>query len=212
MVWIDISQPLTNDIGHWPGDVPFTYSLSYTKKQTDSVNIGKITTSLHTGTHVDAPYHFDETGKTVDQLPIDTFIGPARVIDMRGQNHITPNDFEQKHLHHIKRLLIKTALSSQPKQFPKKIPTFDPQLASFFSKQGIKLLGVDLPSVDPLSSKQLYTHHALHQKGIHILENIMLDSVEEGLYQLVAVPLAIIGADGSPVRAVIRQLKEEGEK
>lgn len=208
MTWIDISQPLTNDIGHWPGVTPFSYSLTHTKQQIGSANIGKITTCLHTGTHVDAPFHFDDDGKTIDQLPIEPFIGRSRVVDVSHLKEITPKDFHKTCFEQVGRLLLKTSLPNNPKKFPEDIPKLDPSLAPFLQKQGVKLLGVDLPSVDPLTSKELPTHHALHQHGIHILENIMLDQVKEGLYELIAIPLAIHGADGSPVRAVMKRVEE----
>lgn len=208
MTWIDISQPLTNTIGHWPQDTPFSYALSFTKEETGSVNIGKITTSLHTGTHVDAPFHFDDEGKTIDQLPIDTFIGVARVVDISHQEIISKTDLKSINFNKIDQLLLKTSLPNIPERFPDKIPKLTSDIASFLRKKGIKLLGIDLPSVDPITSKQLYTHHALHREGIHILENIMLDEINEGMYELIALPLPIIGGDASPVRAVIRPLKE----
>src|SRR5690625_4631309 len=110
MSWIDISQPFTKDVGHWPGDVPFSYELSLTKEQTGSVNIGKITTSLHTGTHVDAPFHFDNDGETIDKLPLDSFIGKALVIDVSETNFITSNDFEHISFGSFDQILLKTSL------------------------------------------------------------------------------------------------------
>lgn len=209
MSWIDISQPFTKDVGHWPGDVPFSYELSLTKEQTGSVNIGKITTSLHTGTHVDAPFHFDNDGETIDKLPLDSFIGKALVIDVSETNFITSNDFEHISFGSFDQILLKTSLPNQPKRFPKEVPLLDHNIAPFLKEKEIKLIGVDIPSVDKLTSKQLETHHALHKQGIMILENIMLDDVDPGLYKLIALPLRIVGADGSPVRAVIRKIKED---
>lgn len=211
MTWIDISQPFTNDIGHWPGDTPFNYETTFTKEQTGSVNIGKITTSLHTGTHVDAPFHFNNDGKTIDQLPLDAFIGTAYVLDVSHVNEVRPEHLMNLNFEHFDQLLLKTALPNKPERFPEEIPELHPSLAPFLQEQGIKLLGVDLPSVDQTTSKELFTHHALHKHHIHILENVMLDHVEEGLYQLIALPLHLVGADGSPVRAVIKRV-EEGKR
>lgn len=87
--WIDISQPLTNDMAHFPGDTPFNYELTFTKQHTGSVNVGQITGSVHTGTHIDAPYHYDSGGKTVDQLDINLYIGEAVVIDVSHTKKIT---------------------------------------------------------------------------------------------------------------------------
>lgn len=207
--WQDISQALTNDMGHWPGDTPFTYELTYSKSETGSVNLGQITTSLHTGTHVDAPFHFENQGKTIEQLDLNVFIGEALLIDVSKATTINAALLERFLTRDYKRILLKTALPNNPKQFPEAIPEIDPDIAPFLAERGIILFGIDLPSVDALDSKSLDVHHALHQNGIQILENIMLDQHEAGRYELIALPLAIHGADGSPVRAVIRKLEEE---
>lgn len=209
--WIDITQPLTTNIAHWPGDIPFSYSLTYTKDQTGSVNIGQISTSLHTGTHVDAPFHFDTKGETIDQLNVSVFVGRARVIDVSHEQNITAQTLQAFSWNHHTRVLFRTSLPNQPQRFPDDMPVLDPSIAPFLAHKGVTLLGVDLPSVDPVNSKILHTHHALYQHNIHILENIMLDQVESGDYELIALPLAIHGADGSPVRAIIRKINAEEE-
>ncbi|WP_096271482.1 arylformamidase [Paucisalibacillus globulus] len=207
--WIDITQPLTNDMAHWPGDRPFTYEVAATKEQTGSANVGKITTSVHMGTHVDAPFHFDNNGETMEQIPIDVYIGKALVIDVSENKTITPEVLDNFNLESVKRLLIRTSLPNNPKFFPEDLPVLAPTIGNYLAEKGVRLLGVDMPSVDPITSKTLDTHHALYRNGIHILENIMLDGVEPGEYELIALPLKIVGGDGSPVRAVLRPLKEE---
>lgn len=207
MDWIDISQALTKTIGHWPGDTPFSYQLSFTKEETGSVNIGKIKTSLHTGTHVDAPFHFDDQGKTIDQLALGDFIGIARIVDVSDGDRVTVDQLAGLEFGDFDQILFRTSLANRPERFPDRIPVLDEGLAPFLKERGIKLVGVDLPSVDQTDSKELRAHHAFHRAGIQILENIMLDHVADGLYELIALPLPLVGADGSPVRAVIRRLK-----
>ncbi|WP_273127745.1 arylformamidase [Bacillus weihaiensis] len=204
--WIDISQPLTNDIAHWPGDTPFSYETVFTKDETGSVNIGKITTSLHTGTHIDAPFHFLNEGKTVLDLDLELYIGTAKLVDVSDWDEVTPEAFTNSELDGVQRLLVKTKKQVEPHIFPQEIPRLSPELAPFLKEKGVRLLGVDLPSVDALNSKEMETHHALYQHDIHILENIYVENVEPGLYELIALPLPIKGGDGSPVRAVIRPL------
>ncbi|GIO27911.1 arylformamidase [Ornithinibacillus bavariensis] len=206
--WHDITQPLTNNMAHWPGDTPFSFSISATKEQTGSANVGKIVTSVHMGTHVDAPFHFDNNGKTIEQIPISTYVGPALVIDVSRFSSINSTVLEEFNLGGIKRVLLRTSLPNNPSYFPKELPYLDPEIAPYLAAKGVILLGVDMPSVDPITSKSLDTHHALHHHGIHILENIMLDEVEPGNYELIALPLRIIGADGSPVRAILRSMEE----
>lgn len=209
-VWIDISQPLTNDMAHFPGDTPFNYSLTYAKTDGGPANVGQMTASLHTGTHVDAPFHYDSEGKTIEQLPLDLYIGHAKVIDVSHTDKITADTLAQFDLDGVTRLLLHTSLPNNPKHFPEKIPELDPGIAAFLHDKGVNLLGVDMPSVDDPESKDLATHHALHANDIYILENLMLDQVKPETYELIALPLALQGADGSPVRAVLKPL--EGSK
>ncbi|MFC0272928.1 arylformamidase [Metabacillus herbersteinensis] len=204
--WIDISQPLNSTVGHWPGDTPFSYEVAFSKEQTGSVNIGKITTSLHTGTHIDAPFHFIDNGPKVLDLDINLFIGPARVIDVSQYEKIDRESLSNFDLEGVTRLLLRTALPNNAEVFPDKIPHLTADSASFLHEKGIRLIGIDAPSVDPLDSKDMETHHALFLHGINILENIMLDSVTPGDYELIALPLPIQEADGSPVRAVIKPI------
>lgn len=204
--WIDISQPLTNSIAHWPGDTPFSYETAFSKEQTGSVNIGRITTSLHTGTHVDAPFHFNDKGEKILDLDIELYIGPARVIDVSAYEAVDSEVLKKFDLEGAERVLLRTAVPNNSEVFPNRIPELTPDMADYLGSKGVRLLGVDVPSVDQLDSKEMETHHALYRNGIHILENIMLDEVEEGNYELIALPLPIKDGDGSPVRAVIRPI------
>ncbi|MBB2479706.1 arylformamidase [Bacillus sp. APMAM] len=204
MTWIDISQPLTNDIAVWPGDTPFSFEVTVTKEQSGSVNIGKLTMSVHTGTHIDAPYHFDSNGRKVKELDVSIYVGNARVIDVSHLETIGANELEEFDLSGISRLLFKTKSISNPTIFPNSIPFLHPNLGPYLKQKGIKLIGVDIPSVDPLDSKDLESHHALLDNGVHILENVVLAHVSPGDYHLIALPLLIEEADGSPVRAIVK--------
>lgn len=205
--WIDISQPLNNELAHWPGDTPFTYEVTYSKEQTGSVNIGKISTSLHSGTHIDAPFHFMNNGARVLDLDINVYIGPCRLIDVSPYKKIDHEALSHFDLEGVTRLLLRTSTPNNPRLFPEQITYITKEGASYMKEKGIQLIGVDIPSIDPLDSKNMEGHHALYQNGICILENVMLDHVEPGEYDLIALPLPIQDGDGSPVRAVIRPLK-----
>ncbi|HDR7613478.1 TPA: arylformamidase [Bacillus mycoides] len=204
--WIDISQPLNNDIATWPGDTPFSYEVSWSKEDSGSVNVGKLTMSIHTGTHIDAPFHFDNDGKKVLDLDIHVYVGAARVIDVSGLESIGKKELERFKLEGVERLLLRTSSHGKAQEFPEKIPYLRADIADFLSSKGIRLIGVDVPSVDPLDDKELPAHHQLFKHGIHILENVVLDHVADGDYELIALPLALTDADGSPVRAVIRPI------
>ncbi|PEZ90139.1 arylformamidase [Bacillus cereus] len=204
--WIDISQPLNNNIATWPGDTPFSYEVSCSKENSGSVNVGKLTMSIHTGTHIDAPFHFDNDGKKVLDLDIDVYVGTARVIDVSGLESIGKKELESFNLEGVERLLLRTSSHGKANEFPDVIPHLRADIAPFLSEKGIRLIGVDVPSVDPLDDKELAAHHQLFKHGIHILENVVLDHVVDGDYELIALPLALTDADGSPVRAVIRPI------
>lgn len=204
--WIDISQPLKNGHAEWPGDTPFQFDIAFTKEATGSVNIGKLTTSTHMGTHIDAPFHFDNEGETVEQLPLDLYIGKARVIELDGASQVGQKELEAFDLQGVERLLLKTTKREDLSVFPSQFMTLKADIAPYLQAQGIRLIGVDVPSVDAETSKTLDAHHTLHAHGIYILENIVLDEVVPGDYELIALPLKLVGADGSPVRAVIRPI------
>ncbi|QFG00347.1 arylformamidase [Psychrobacillus glaciei] len=204
--WIDISQPFSNKIGTWPGDTPFQFEVAYSKEQTGSVNIGRFTTSVHTGTHADAPFHFDNEGPTIDQLDINMYIGRAKVVDMSEFDSIGREELQNIELAGVERLLLKTSFEVCVELFPTTIPILKENIGAFLQEKGIFLIGVDHPSVDALDNKELTAHHALYQHGVHILENLLLQDIEPGDYELIALPLNIQGADGSPVRAVIRPI------
>jgi len=204
--WIDITNPLSNKIAVWPGDTPFQFELASTKEQTGSVNIGKLTASVHTGTHVDAPFHFNSGAAAIDQLDVNIYIGRAKIIDVTGLKYIGREELQSYDLDGAERLLLKTKNQSNILEFPSEIPLLREDIGSFLKEKGIFLLGLDIPSVDEITSKELPIHHTLYQHGVYILENLLLDNVEEGEYDLIALPLRIEGADGSPVRAVIRKV------
>jgi arylformamidase len=204
--WIDISQILNDKIPVWPGDTPFQYKVSWGMEESGSVNVGQVTMSTHTGTHIDAPFHFDNEGKKVIDLDLNLYIGPAQVIHLEQPASIGMKELENVSLKGVKRLLIKTDAWTDKKVFPESIPAIEPELAAYLAEQGVQLLGLDLPSVDPLDSKELHAHHQLNSHGIHILEGLVLDGIDPGEYELAALPLPFEQADGSPVRAVIKKI------
>ncbi|KMJ58222.1 kynurenine formamidase [Bacillus sp. LL01] len=200
----DISRQLSESTPTWPGDTPFNYTVNWSKEHTGSVNVGSVKMSVHTATHVDAPFHFDDNGKRMDDLDLSIFMGPAVVVDVSQHETVELNHVEETiSLHPTKRILFKTNAWEMEEEFPVKIPTISVEVVKLLEKMQIPLIGVDLPSVDELDSKDLPIHHTLHQANICILEGLDLRKVEEGEYQLIALPLKLKGADGSPVRAIL---------
>lgn len=199
----DITLSVDETLAGWPGDAPYRLEWTCTKAGGAAVNLGQVSLSLHTGTHADAPYHFDDTGTRIDAVPLSAYLGPARVVDVSGRPLIGRSDLEGPDFA-APRLLLRTGAWADHRRFPESIPTLAPDVPAWLHERGVVLLGVDVPSVDALDSKELPVHHALGRHGIAILESLDLSGVPEGAYELIALPLRLAGADGSPVRAVLR--------
>jgi arylformamidase len=210
-IW-DISRTLSNDFAEWPGDEPFRYRVTSEIAKGASVNLAAIGMSLHNGTHADARFHFDINGDSIEKAPLDIYLGPATVVDLAEafsnatEKHLITREDLRPHAEDIaatSRLLLKTGRWSDSTLFPKKIPVIAADVPAWLQKNGVKLLGVDLPSMDELDSKSLQNHHALAEAGIAIIESLDLKDVAPGIYNLAALPLKIAGADGAPLRAVL---------
>ena len=206
----DISRCLTNDLAPWPGDTPFTFELKGQIAQGSSVNVGAIEMSVHNGTHADAQFHFDSAGWTIEKAELEIYFGPAVVIDLTNlfeqgaYPKIGVGDLERMEsaLGEAPRLLLKTGIWPDSTRFPKRIPVISPDVTAWLKARGVKLLGLDLPSVDEIDAKNLVNHHSLGKAGINIVESLDLSEVGEGKYQFVGLPLKISGADGGPIRAI----------
>ena len=200
---IDITHPLSDRLAPWPGDTPFEFRFVARLREGASCNVGKVTCSIHTGTHLDAPYHYNESGDTIDALPPELFIGPARVFLAQGRQVITREVFVGLDGRATPRVLVRTNACDDKSVFPSRIPTLASDVPAWLGEQGVRLIGLDLPSVDDLDSKTLPIHHALGAARIIILENLDLRAAPAGVYELIALPLRLAGADGSPVRAIL---------
>jgi arylformamidase len=199
----DISIPLCGAVASWPGDAPFETHWTMRRSEGATVNVSQIRMSVHSGTHTDAPYHFLDDGKTIDGLALEPYMGPARVIDVRNRPRIRRADLEAIDLEGTPRVLFRTDAWTDHSAFPQSIPVMDTDVPDMLAANGVVLIGVDVPSVDALDSKDLPVHHALGAHGICILESLSLAHIAAGSYRLIALPLNLVGSDGSPVRAVL---------
>lgn len=202
----DITHPLGNGSAPWPGDTAFSLALTWRMADGAAVNVSRLTLSPHNGTHADAPFHYDPTGLTMAEVPLDRYIGPARLIALEGRTNITRADLAGLDLSGTPRLLVRTGSCPDPTQFYPGFTYFDPGAVAYLQELGVGLIGTDAHSMDPADSKDLPAHHACRQAGILILENLNLAAVPVGDYELIAFPLKLVGGDGSPVRAVLKQL------
>ena len=202
---IDISRTLANDLAPWPGDTPFHFELKWKIAAGATVNVGAVETGFHSGTHTDAVFHFDPKGQTIERADLSTFIGPAIVVEVTNSKTIEVSHLERwgNDLRDAPRLLLKTGGWPNDKIFPQEIPVVSPDVPPWLQARGVRLLGVDVPSVDPIESKDLHNHHALAEARIAIVESLDLSRVEEGRYHFAGLPLKIANGDAAPVRAIL---------
>jgi len=202
----DVTRTLSRSIAVWPGDTPFSATVTSDMNEGAAANVTTITISSHCGTHVDAPYHFVNDEVSMEQVPLDVHIGPATVVTVRRQaGPLTISDFPDLDWDRVERLLVHSAASDHPiDQFLAEYVYPSPELADFMGEKGIILFGSDAASMDTVDSDTMPNHHALQRNGIFILENLALAGVPDGEYELIALPLKIAGGDGSPVRAILR--------
>ena len=206
MTLYDVSPLISEAIAVWPGDAGFTRSLTFRISAGASVNVSAISLSTHTGSHVDAPYHFAEQGRTVDQLPLEPFIGPAMLVSAEGAPIVGLEQLAVLDGEPVERLIVRTRRGGDPNRFDPGFAALAPAAARRLVEVGVRLYGTDAYSVDPFDSKTLETHKILAAGGVMILEALRLDEPPPGLYELIALPLRIARADASPVRAVLRPL------
>ena len=202
---LDISLRITPDMAVWPGDPRPTLEPVATLER-DGVQVGRLTLSTHTGTHLDAPRHFIAAGRTVDQLDLTPLLGACHILDVtRQDNHISRADLQGFDLQPHARVLLKTRNSRRPPSptFTTEFTALAPSAADYLCERGVRLVGIDGPSVDAWTATDFPCHKRLLAADILILEHLVLWHVEPGIYGLLAVPLKLAGADGCPVRALL---------
>jgi arylformamidase len=206
---IDISKKITKSTAVWPGDTPVQIENMMSIRAGELVNLTTLRLSAHTASHADAPYHVVDQEKTIDEVNLLPYWGHAQVVTVNKENGpLMPDDFNDYDLSLAPRLLVRTPAGQIPyNSFPEKIPYPSPELSNFLRGLGIILYGTDTPSMDAIDSSDLPGHHAMIKNGIAILEGLDLGLAKDGLYELSALPLKIVGGDGSPVRAALRRLR-----
>jgi arylformamidase len=196
----DISPLLHAGIPVWPGDPVFSLEKVCSMAAGAISDVSGLHMGLHTGAHVDAPAHYQDGGETVEKLDLSCFIGPARVVTVPGGT-LAASYFEKAMQNWPERLLVRSADTNSAS-----FPFFHVQAAELLGRKGLRLIGTCGASVDPPESKDLQAHKAFGRFGIPILEGLLLEAVPDGEYELIALPLRILGAEASPVRAVLRVL------
>lgn len=204
-IW-DISPPVSEHSAVFPGDVPFSRKWTCQLNQGHSVNLSCVTFSPHVGAHADAPSHYHSTGQSIENVPLETYLGECLVVTCQRRPLILAQDCVIPLQQKIPRVLFRTLSQPSPNIFNTDFTAFSSEAIQVLGKAGVKLIGIDTPSVDPADSKNLLAHQEIARWGILNLENLDLTSVPDGCYELIALPLRWEGAEASPVRAILREL------
>lgn len=203
----DISPPVHAGSPVFPGDAAFQLNWSWTLGPGCPVNVSTLTLSPHTGAHADAPLHYDSAGAPIGALPLEPYLGPCRVIHAIDCGPLV----RWEHLAHAltdlpPRVLVRTYHRAPVDRWDPALAAYAPETVERLADRGVMLIGIDTASIDPADSKALDSHQVIRRRGLRVLENLVLDDVPEGDYELIALPLKLATADASPVRAVLREL------
>lgn len=204
----DISPVISPETAVWPGDLALSRQVSMDCHQGDHLTLSSIATTLHIGAHGDAPSHFSAQGKTIDQVSLEAYIGPCAVVTcLRGSGLLVRGeDLAGRVVPGCRRVLVRTLSYPDLRSFNRDFVAFHPSAIQYLGSLGVILVGIDTPSVDLFESKDLPSHHELARQGMLNLEGLDLRDVDDGEYELIALPLRLKGCDASPVRAILRSL------
>jgi len=211
--WIDVSVPLRTGMVHWPDNPPFRIEQILDMDRGDVANLSSLSMGSHTGTHVDAPRHFLQRGPGSDEIPLAAMIGPARVIEIRDPVSIRPDALRPHRIRRGERVLFKTANSSrclQTNTFVEDFVYLSTKAAVYLAEQRVRTVGIDYLSVAGYKKNGPEVHRALLGAGVWIIEGFDLSQVGPGAYELICLPLRILGSDGAPARAILRPLGRTG--
>lgn len=200
----DISPEISAETAIFPGDTAFSQNVLMDCKEGDNIGLSAFTTTPHIGAHTDAPNHYHASGVGISERRLDYYLGLCQVIEVkvpRGER-VGLKDMAGKNIS-APRVLFKTLSFPNPNEWNSDFNSLSGEVIDALSAKGVRLVGIDTPSIDPADDKALECHHRIYQNDMAILEGIVLDQVPEGIYQLIALPLKMKNLDASPVRAVL---------
>ncbi len=202
----DISPPITDDLKVWPGDTPPTREVLCDMARGGNLTLSTLRATAHLGAHADAPSHYGADAPAIDQRSLAYYLGPCQVITVKAQprTRIEPSAITVPIT--AERVLIHTGTYPDPHVFNDDFAAPAPSLIEWLADSGVRTVGIDTPSVDLFDSKDLASHLVCLNRDMAILEGLVLSAVLDGTYELISLPLPLVGFDASPVRAVLRTL------
>jgi len=202
----DISPPLTPAIAVWPGDTPLSREVLCDMKQGANLTLSTLRATAHLGAHADGPNHYGRDADGIGERPLTLFIGPCQVIrvDAARGTRIGLDAIRTPIV--TSRVLFATNTYPDPDHFNEDFAALSPELIDRLVADGVMLIGIDTPSIDLFTSKDLPSHAAVLRNDMAILEGLVLRDVPPGEYELIALPLKLMGFDASPVRAILRSM------
>lgn len=202
----DITPSVDDRLAVWPGDQPPRREIKCHLKDGATVTLSTLHSTVHTGAHADGPNHYGLDAPSIDQMPLEHYLGPCQVVSaaVRPAARVRLSDLSAEVSE--SRVIIRTSSYPDPTQFNTDFAALDPELVEALAAKGVITIGVDTPSVDLFDSKDLQAHKAFLRRHMAILEGLVLRGVADGVYELIALPLKLIGFDASPVRAVLRAM------
>jgi arylformamidase len=200
----DITPAITPDLAVWPGDTAVSREVLCEMKRGDNITLSTLRATVHLGAHADAPSHYGADAPTMEQRPLDLYLGPCQVIHLsvKPGTRIGPSKVEQPI--RAPRVLLATGTYPESTRFTPDFASLSVELIDDLHQKGVRLIGIDTPSVDLFESKDLPAHNRILTHDMAILEGLVLRHVPDGVYELIALPLKLVGFDGSPVRAILR--------
>ncbi len=203
----DITPVVDTATPVWPGDTPVGIERVWRMEAGSPVNVGRLTLSPHTGAHTDAPLHYDAEGAAIGAVPLDAYLGPCRVIHCIGATPVVTPEQMAGSLDGVPpRVLLRTYQQAPTTTWDSAFCAVAPETIDLLAAHGVKLIGIDTPSLDPQESKTMDAHKRIRAHRMAILEGLVLDAIAPGDYELIALPLKFVTLDASPVRAVLRAL------
>ncbi len=202
----DITPPITPSLAVWPGDTPPSREVLLDMRKGDNLTLSTLHATVHLGAHADGPNHYDTDAHAIDERDLEYYLGRCQVMRANvGRNRRIAMDMLEGDVTET-RVLLATGTYPDPTTFNEDFAALEPELIDALHTKGVKLIGIDTPSVDLFTSKDLPAHHRFLVNDMAILEGIVLTDVPTGVYELIALPLKLVGFDASPVRAILRTI------